>query len=107
MVEFIVCVIVSAHMQSFTSLTQRICAAGQHHAPPVFMKYSVTSKLPCYHGCIHHSIFGLKMKEKCDKLGFETYIQLEDRPEESQLEWNGNAYKNEVEFVLDKLGMTV
>jgi acetyl esterase/lipase len=46
--------------------------------PPLFMTYGNNMKLPSEnagHG-IHHPVFGLKMKEKSDRLGHECYLLI-------------------------------
>ena len=64
-------------------------------ASPVFMQYKGEQQGD-YHSMIHHSIFGIMLKEKADKLGAETYLQLGDAPSRSKLTWRDHTYNTEV-----------
>jgi len=66
--------------------------------PPLFMSYGNNMKLPSEnagHG-IHHPVYGVKMKEKADKLGHECYLFI---PGVSQPE----KHKSANEFLMAKL----
>jgi acetyl esterase/lipase len=63
--------------------------------PPLFMTYSGDMTLPSKnagHG-IHHPVYGVKLKEKCDQVGAPCYLQI---PKVSQPE----KYANPQEFLL-------
>ncbi len=66
--------------------------------PPLLMTYGNNMKLPSEnagHG-IHHPVYGVKMKEKADKLGVECYLLI---PGVSQ----SKKYASANEFLMDKL----
>jgi acetyl esterase/lipase len=42
--------------------------------PPLFMKYRFTGTPKSVNAAIHHANFGIKLKEKSDKLGHECYL---------------------------------
>jgi acetyl esterase/lipase len=66
--------------------------------PPLFMSYAQSMKLPSEsagHG-IHHPMFGVKLKEKSDRLGHECYLVVRGVPSTSK-------YRNENEFLFAKL----
>lgn len=68
--------------------------------PPLFMRYGSDMTLPSKdagHG-IHHPVYGVKMKEKCDEMGVECHLVISKYSESAQ-------YKNATEFVLSKLGV--
>lgn len=65
--------------------------------PPLLMTYGNDMTLPSKdagHG-IHHPVYGVKMKEKADKVGQECHLLIEGRAE--------SRYKNPNEFLFDKL----
>jgi arylformamidase len=77
-----------------------------HHVspgdPPLFMDYPRSPELPAHgpgHG-IHHPVFGLMMKEACDRAGVECHLRIEGRPHGAA---EGRAPSNAFEFLLDKL----
>ncbi len=50
--------------------------------PPLYMSYGSDMSLPSKnagHG-IHHPVYGVKMKEKCDSVGQECYLQIKGEP---------------------------
>lgn len=66
--------------------------------PPLFMTYGSKMELPSTdagHG-IHHPVYGVKLKEKSDKVGHECYLLIPGfyKPE---------RYSSPKEFLLDKL----
>lgn len=66
--------------------------------PPLFMHYARSMTLPPEnqnHG-IHHPLFGVKMKEACDRVGVECHLVVNDAPDNAR-------YSNQSEFLLDKL----
>ncbi len=66
--------------------------------PPLFMSYGSDMTLPSKnagHG-IHHPVYGLKMKEKCDEMGVECHLVIRGVSESEK-------YKNANEFLFDKL----
>jgi hypothetical protein len=66
--------------------------------PPLFMTYGNNMKLPSEnagHG-IHHPVFGLKMKEKADRVGHECYLQIKGVSESGK-------YPTADAFLSDKL----
>jgi acetyl esterase/lipase len=66
--------------------------------PPLLMTYRNNMKLPsedASHG-IHHPVYGLKMKEKADKVGHETHLLIEGVSKSSQ-------FASVQDFVLAKL----
>jgi arylformamidase len=68
------------------------------HDPPLFMTYGNDMTLPSKnagHG-IHHPMFGVKLKEKSDRVGHECYLLIQDvsKPEK---------YANAGEFLRAKL----
>lgn len=66
--------------------------------PPLLMTYGPDMTLPSKtagHG-IHHPVYGVKMKEKADKLGVECHLLI---PKESKSE----KYSSANEFLFDKL----
>ena len=66
--------------------------------PPLFLDYlgdlTLPSKNPS-HG-IHHPIYGIKMKEKADSIGHETYLRIEGGAQPDK-------YADVKQFLLDKL----
>ena len=70
--------------------------------PPLFMDYPHSPELPAQgpgHG-IHHPVFGLMMKEACDRAGVECHLRHEGRPHGGAV---GSAPSNAFEFLLGKL----
>lgn len=68
--------------------------------PPLYMRYKVDMELPSRdagHG-IHHPVFGVKMKEKCDELGVDCHLLVPGTDYQSE-------FKTEAEFLLDFLGV--
>jgi len=66
--------------------------------PPLLMSYGRNMTLPAEspgHG-IHHPAFGVKMKEKSDKLGHECYLFAKGIPKPKQ-------YASSYDFLVDKL----
>jgi acetyl esterase/lipase len=66
--------------------------------PPLLMTYANNMKLPSEsagHG-IHHPVYGVKMKEKADKLGVECHLLIPGVSESKQ-------YKTASDFLMDKL----
>ncbi|QDV50681.1 alpha/beta hydrolase [Gimesia fumaroli] len=66
--------------------------------PPLLMTYGNNMKLPSEnagHG-IHHPVYGVKMKEKADKVGTECHLLIKDVSKSDQ-------YSNSHEFLMDKL----
>jgi acetyl esterase/lipase len=66
--------------------------------PPLFMTYGNNMKLPSEdagHG-IHHPVFGLKMKEKADRVGHECYLLIKGVSESGK-------YPSADAFLSDKL----
>lgn len=66
--------------------------------PPVFMRYAESTKLPPedYSHAIHHPMFGIKLREKCDAEGIECYILIKN-------ECAPEKYRTERSFILDKV----
>ncbi|MDC0273392.1 alpha/beta hydrolase [Planctomycetaceae bacterium] len=68
--------------------------------PPLLMTYGTDMSLPSKtagHG-IHHPVYGVKMKEKADKLGVECHLLI---PKHSK----SDKYADANAFLLDKLGV--
>lgn len=68
--------------------------------PPLLMTYGSDMTLPSKsagHG-IHHPVYGVKMKEKADKVGVECHLLINGVSKSEK-------YKNANEFLLDKLGV--
>jgi acetyl esterase/lipase len=66
--------------------------------PPLFMSYGSDMTLPSKnagHG-IHHPVYGVKMKEKCDEMGVECHLLIKGVS-------GSEKYKTANEFLLDKL----
>ena len=66
--------------------------------PPLLMTYGNNMKLPSEdagHG-IHHPVYGVKMKEKADRLGHECHLLIEGVSESAQ-------YASATEFLMAKL----
>ncbi len=66
--------------------------------PPLLMTYGADMSLPSKnsgHG-IHHPVYGVKMKEKADKLGVECHLLIKGKEASAK-------YKSSNEFILDKL----
>ncbi len=66
--------------------------------PPLFMTYGSDMTLPSKnagHG-IHHPVYGVKMKEKCDEVGMECHLLISGVSKSPK-------YKNKEEFILDLL----
>ena len=66
--------------------------------PPLLMAYGNNMKLPSEdagHG-IHHPVYGVKMKEKADRLGHECHLLIEGVSESAQ-------YASATEFLMAKL----
>ncbi len=66
--------------------------------PPLLMTYRPNMKLPSEnagHG-IHHPVYGVKVKEKSDKLGHECHLLI-------QGVYKSDKYTNPTEFLMDKL----
>ena len=66
--------------------------------PPLLMTYGNNMKLPSEnagHG-IHHPVYGIKMKEKADRLGHECHLLIKDVSQSKK-------YNNSNEFLFDKL----
>ena len=66
--------------------------------PPLFMAYLEDASLPAHSAghAIHHAMLGIKMKEKADRIGHESYLRIEG-------EKRVNPYAPAVEFLLEKL----
>ncbi|NNE92055.1 MAG: alpha/beta hydrolase [Verrucomicrobiales bacterium] len=68
--------------------------------PPLLMTYNNDMTLPSKnagHG-IHHPVYGVKMKEKCDKVGMECHLLINGVSESKK-------YPKKEMFILDKLGV--
>lgn len=66
--------------------------------PPLFMTYRGDMELPSKdagHG-IHHPVYGVKLKEKADSVGHETYLLVPDAIKPDK-------YGNQQEFLMTKL----
>ena len=66
--------------------------------PPLLMTYGSDMTLPSKnagHG-IHHPVYGVKMKEKCDEMGVECHLLIKGVSESAE-------YKSTHEFLFDKL----
>lgn len=66
--------------------------------PPLFMTYGNNMKLPSEnagHG-IHHPVYGVKMKEKCDSVGQECHLMIKGVSQSKQ-------YKSANAFLMSKL----
>lgn len=66
--------------------------------PPLLMTYGSDMTLPSKnagHG-IHHPVYGVKMKEKCDEMGVECHLLIRGVSESAE-------YRNANEFLFDKL----
>ncbi len=66
--------------------------------PPLLMTYGNDMTLPSKnagHG-IHHPVYGVKMKEKADKVGVECHLLIKGVSESKQ-------YQSSAEFIFDKL----
>jgi acetyl esterase/lipase len=66
--------------------------------PPLYMVYGNDMTLPSKsigHG-IHHPVYGVKMKEKADRLGYECYLEIKGVSEPKK-------YKNMNDFLMHKL----
>jgi len=66
--------------------------------PPLYMTYGDNMTLPSQnagHG-IHHPVFGVKMKEKADRVGSECYLRIGNRVKPKK-------YHSADEFLFDKL----
>ncbi len=66
--------------------------------PPLLMTYGNNMKLPSEnagHG-IHHPVYGVKMKEKADRVGQECHLLIKDQSKSAK-------YKGPNDFLLDKL----
>ena len=66
--------------------------------PPLFMSYGNNMKLPSEnagHG-IHHPVYGVKMKEKADRVGQECHLLIKDVSKSKE-------YANANEFLMGKL----
>lgn len=71
--------------------------------PPLFLNYPRSPKLPAEnsgHG-IHHPVFGVKMKEACDKAGVECHLVVEGEIQGSAE--GTKPYKNSFDFLKAKL----
>lgn len=70
-------------------------------APPLFMVYEKWWELPCQEQgqCIHHGMFGAKMKERCDEAAVECHLVIEETPQRSLF------YDSPAEFLVAKLGV--
>ncbi|MFT5409581.1 MAG: arylformamidase [Verrucomicrobiales bacterium] len=67
--------------------------------PPLFMNYGNDMTLPSKnagHG-IHHPVYGVKMKEKCDQVGMECHLRIKGVSESEK-------YPGPNEFILGVLG---
>lgn len=68
--------------------------------PPLYMRYKTDMELPSRdagHG-IHHPVYGVKMKEKCDEMGVECHLVVPRSDYTSE-------FANEAEFLLHFLGV--
>ena len=76
-------------------------AKSEGGAPPLFMVYEKWQELPCQKQgqCIHHGMFGAKMKERCDEAAVECHLVIQDTPQRSLF------YNSPAEFLFDKLGV--
>lgn len=76
-------------------------AKAEGGAPPLFMVYEQWQELPCQKQgqCIHHGMFGAKMKERCDEAAVECHLVIQDTPQRSLF------YDSPAEFLFDKLGV--
>ena len=76
-------------------------AKSEGGAPPLFMVYEKWQELPCQKQgqCIHHGLFGAKMKERCDEAAVECHLVIQDTPQRSLF------YDSPAEFLFDKLGV--
>ena len=76
-------------------------AKSEGSAPPLFMVYEQWQELPCQKQgqCIHHGMFGAKMKERCDEAAVECHLVIQDTPQRSLF------YDSPAEFLFDKLGV--
>ena len=66
--------------------------------PPLFMSYGNNMKLPSEnagHG-IHHPVYGVKMKEKADRLGSECHLLIKGVSKSEK-------YASQTEFLMAKL----
>jgi len=70
-------------------------------APPLFMVYEKWWRLPCHAQgeCIHHGMFGAKMKERCDEAAVECHLVIQETPQRSLF------YDSPAEFLVAKLGV--
>jgi len=70
-------------------------------APPLFMVYEKWWRLPCHAQgeCIHHGMFGAKMKERCDEAAVECHLVIQETPQRSLF------YNSPAEFLVAKLGV--
>jgi hypothetical protein len=68
---------------------------------PLFMVNEKWQELPCQKQgqCIHHGMFGAKMKERCDEAAVECHLVIQDTPQRSLF------YDSPAEFLFDKLGV--
>ncbi|QNN22731.1 alpha/beta hydrolase [Planctomycetales bacterium ZRK34] len=88
------------HYDQYRALYQEFSPINHVDAadPPLFMSYSGNMKLPATsagHG-IHHPLFGVKMKQKSDRLGHECYLVIPGVNTSSK-------YSNINDFLFDKL----
>jgi arylformamidase len=93
-----------AHHEKYAGLYHEF--SPLHHVspgdPPLFMDYPQSPDLPAQdagHG-IHHPLFGLMMKEACDRAGVECHLRIQGRPHAAA---GGHAPAHAFEFLLGKL----
>ena len=68
--------------------------------PPLYMRYKMDMELPSRdagHG-IHHPVYGVKMKEKCDEMGVECHLVIPDTEHQSE-------FASDRDFLLHFLGV--
>ena len=66
--------------------------------PPLFMEYKMSMSLPSVDGNhgIHHPVYGVKMKEKADRMGHECHLVIKDVSKPGR-------YRNQGDFLKTKL----
>lgn len=72
--------------------------------PPLFMTYKGSMELPSLnagHG-IHHPVYGVKLKEKCDQAGSECHLVIEGK-DASEKFAKSDKYANTQDFLTAKL----
>ncbi len=66
--------------------------------PPLFMEYNMSMKLPSVDGNhgIHHPVYGVKMKEKADRLGHECHLIIKNVSKPGQYRDQGDFLKTQL-----------